>query len=93
MFFHVQEVERKARKQFKGLFDMKTGEIADPNPEDREFETASEGQDGDSDEINSEKSCEGAPDQDGHRIGWFSLFWSSSRRFISSLGLQRCTLL
>ena len=34
--FDMQEVEKKARKQFKGLFDKKPGEIAVAGAEDEE---------------------------------------------------------
>ncbi|KAJ7961336.1 Peptidylprolyl isomerase [Quillaja saponaria] len=90
-----QDVERKARKQFKGLFDKKPGEIADAKAEDGGDQTVSEkqenGEQEDLDETSSEESHEAAPD--AGRVGWFSLFWPTGRRLFSGLGLQRCTIL
>ncbi|KAF7827724.1 peptidyl-prolyl cis-trans isomerase PASTICCINO1 [Senna tora] len=88
-----QEVERKARKQFKGLFDKKPGEIAEV--EQDKDEKTSERKEGevkeDSDGTTSEDSHESAPD--APQTGWFSRFWPT--RFLSSLGqqIQRCTIL
>lgn len=92
----VQEVERKARKQFKGLFDKKPGEIAevqaDEDKDDQTSESKKDGEvHGDSDGTSSEDSHEAAPD--APQMGWFSRFGPT--RFLSSLGLQiqRCTIL
>ncbi|KAL2337901.1 hypothetical protein Fmac_012347 [Flemingia macrophylla] len=91
-----QEVEKKARKQFKGLFDKKPGEIAEAKTDVDGDQITSEGQKDnevheDSDGTNSEASHEAPPE--AHRTGWFSLFWPSGRRFFESLGLNRCTIL
>ncbi|XP_058734575.1 peptidyl-prolyl cis-trans isomerase PASTICCINO1-like [Vicia villosa] len=93
-----QEVENKARKQFKGLFDKKPGEIAEVNAnEDGDHQVTRESQkDGEvredaSDGTNSEDSHEAVPDVD--QRGWFSHFWPTGSRIFSSLGLQRCTIL
>ena len=40
----MQEIERKDRKQFKGLFDQKLGEIAVSGAEDREDNDTGESQ-------------------------------------------------
>ncbi|XP_052172665.1 peptidyl-prolyl cis-trans isomerase PASTICCINO1 [Diospyros lotus] len=89
-----QEVERKARKQFKGLFDKKPGEIAEvgtTNTEDqvsRESEKDNEDDpDGDSDEQHGEAAA-AAP-----RTSFLSQLWPSGRRLFRSLGLQRCSIL
>ncbi|PNX71350.1 peptidyl-prolyl cis-trans isomerase pasticcino1-like protein [Trifolium pratense] len=93
-----QEVEKKARKQFKGLFDKKPGEIAEVKANEDEGQVTSESQkdgavQGDSsDETNSEDSHEDAP-LIADRRGWFSYFWPTGSRIFSSLGLQRCTIL
>ena len=93
----LQEVEKKARKQFQGLFDKKPGEIAEARAEDKECQTTNkpqeDGERKDSDETNSVESHEAEPDQDAPRMGWFSLFWPASNRLFSALGLQRCTIL
>uniref|UniRef100_A0A2N9HPV3 peptidylprolyl isomerase n=1 Tax=Fagus sylvatica TaxID=28930 RepID=A0A2N9HPV3_FAGSY len=89
-----QEVERKARKQFKGLFDKKPGEISVVGAEDRDHDTG-ENQNNfdkeDSDANNSDESHEAAAD--ARRMGWFSLFWPTGGRLFSALGLQRCSIL
>lgn len=91
-----QEVEKKARKQFKGLFDKKPGEIAEVKADEDGDQITSESKKddevhGDSDETNSVDSCEAPPE--APRTGWFSLFWPSGRSFFESLGLNRCTIL
>ena len=94
--FDMQEVERKARKQFKGLFDKKPGEIAEVQVEDRAGDEIT-----DENQKNSvESSSEGDEPQDFHeaaagepRIGWFYNLWPTGRRLFSALGLQRCTIL
>nr|KYP37498.1 Peptidyl-prolyl isomerase PASTICCINO1 [Cajanus cajan] len=91
-----QEVEKKARKQFKGLFDKKPGEIAEAKADvdgdqiTRETQMDNEVHE-DLDGTNSEASHEAPPE--AQPTGWFSLFWPSGRRFFESLGLNRCTIL
>ncbi|XP_027334699.1 peptidyl-prolyl cis-trans isomerase PASTICCINO1 isoform X2 [Abrus precatorius] len=91
-----QEVEKKARRQFKGLFDKKPGEIAEVKPDVDGDQMTSESQKdevhGDSDGTNSEDSHDEAP-TDAPRTSWFSLFWPPGRRLFSALGLNRCTIL
>ncbi|KAK9986456.1 hypothetical protein SO802_031407 [Lithocarpus litseifolius] len=90
-----QEVEKKARKQFIGLFDKKPGEITVAGAEDEEDIDTGENHNNfdkeDSDANNSEESREAAADE--RQRGWFSLFWPSSGRLFSALGLQRCSIL
>ncbi|EXC04103.1 Peptidyl-prolyl cis-trans isomerase PASTICCINO1 [Morus notabilis] len=88
-----QEVERKARKQFKGLFDKKPGEISDVGTEDGGRTKAKEQQDEqvDSDSNNSEETHEAA--NNPRQESWFSTLWPSGRRLFSALGLQKCTIL
>ncbi|XVF08192.1 hypothetical protein REPUB_Repub06bG0205000 [Reevesia pubescens] len=93
-----QEIERKARKQFKRLFDKKPGEIAEVQVEDRaEDEITGENQ---KNSASSSSSSEGGESQDFHeaagdepRIGWFYNLWPTGTRLFSALGLQRCTIL
>ncbi|KAL4354029.1 hypothetical protein GQ457_06G006560 [Hibiscus cannabinus] len=92
-----QEVERKARKQFKGLFDKKPGEISEVQVEERAV----------GDEIGDEnrKNSEGSPSEGDEPpdvqadaaaappVGWFYNLWPTGRRLFSALGFQRCTIL
>ncbi|XP_022746613.1 peptidyl-prolyl cis-trans isomerase PASTICCINO1-like [Durio zibethinus] len=91
-----QEVESKARKQFKGLFDKKPGEIAEAQVVDRAGDEIT----GENQKNSEESSSEGDEPQDFHeaaagepRIGWFYNLWPTGRRLFSALGLQRCTIL
>ncbi|KAL1370973.1 hypothetical protein HN51_001192 [Arachis hypogaea] len=90
-----QEVERKARKQFKGLFDKKPGEISGVKADEDGNPSTSENQDSeehsDADGTNLEDSHEAAPD--ARPRSWISLFWPTGKRIFESLGLQRCTIL
>ncbi|CAJ1949252.1 unnamed protein product [Sphenostylis stenocarpa] len=91
-----QEVDKKARKQFKGLFDKKPGDIAEAKADVDGDQITSESQKddevhGDSDGTNSEDSHETPPETP--RTSWFSLFWPSGRSLFESLGLNRCTIL
>ena len=65
--FDMQEVEKKARKQFKGLFDKKPGEITVAGAEDEEDIDTGENHNNfdkeDSDANNSEESHEAAADE------------------------------
>lgn len=107
--YDEQEIERKQRKQFKGLFDKKPGEISDAGTEDKADQITSEDQknddeenadSGSSDEYDDEEDADsGSSDEsreavdDAQQRGWFSLFWPSGSRIFSALGLQRCTIL
>ncbi|KAL0016147.1 hypothetical protein SO802_003216 [Lithocarpus litseifolius] len=90
-----QEVEKKARKQFKGLFDKKPGEIAVAGSEDKEDNDTGENPNHfdkeDSDADNSEESREA--EADANQMGWFSRIWPTGGRLFSALGLQRCSIL
>ncbi|KAE8686981.1 Peptidyl-prolyl cis-trans isomerase PASTICCINO1 [Hibiscus syriacus] len=91
-----QEVERKARKQFKGLFDKKPGEISEVQVEEKAAR----------DEISGEiqKNSEGSSSEGGEPpdfpaaaatppVGWFYNLWPTGGRLFSALGFQRCTVL
>ncbi|XP_043806861.1 peptidyl-prolyl cis-trans isomerase PASTICCINO1 isoform X3 [Manihot esculenta] len=92
-----QEFEKKARKQFKGLFDKKPGEIADVGTQDTEERGTSENQNQrkddqeDSDGIEEEALLQNAAN--APRVGLFSRLWPTGKRLFSALGLQRCTIL
>jgi len=95
-----QEAEKKARKQFKGLFDKKPGEISEVGVESEGGKDAG-GARG-SDEATS--ADRGANTMDSptrepeyafeeERPGLLGRLWPSARRIFSSLGLNRCTIL
>ncbi|XP_057489598.1 peptidyl-prolyl cis-trans isomerase PASTICCINO1-like [Actinidia eriantha] len=92
-----QEVEKKARKQFKGLFDKKPGEIAEVGTVDRDLDQVSgenpeKGSENDPDGDNEEQHREaaaGAPP----RMSFFSLLWPTGKRLFRALGVDRCSIL
>lgn len=89
-----QEVERKARKQFKGLFDKKPGEIADVGEREEDHNTGENQNNVDMDDSGTDSSDEShEAAADAGRRGWFSMFWPTGRRLFSGLGLQRCSIL
>ncbi|XP_056176967.1 peptidyl-prolyl cis-trans isomerase PASTICCINO1 [Syzygium oleosum] len=91
-----QEVERKARRQFKGLFDKKPGEIADARTEGtEEHDGIVEAQTSDGEvEPGAESAREMHESEDAPpRMGWFSHFWPTGGRLFTALGLERCSIL
>ncbi|KAK2972257.1 hypothetical protein RJ640_014315 [Escallonia rubra] len=90
-----QEVERKARKQFKGLFDKKPGEIAEAGVDDKVDEISTKNFESDNlDDTDSIKEEEEVHQAAAPRhTGFLSQLWSSSRSLFTSLGVQRCTIL
>ncbi|KAG1337803.1 peptidyl-prolyl cis-trans isomerase PASTICCINO1 [Cocos nucifera] len=96
-----QEFEKKSRKQFKGLFDKKPGEIAvvgkdmgdGKNPDEIEHKDVaadSEGESSLSGNSNPDKAeCVHEADQ----IGLLGRLWPVGRRFFAALGLNKCTIL
>lgn len=96
-----QETEKKARKQFKGLFDKKPGEISEvgtdvkdgSTPDDSKPETGNtmlEKETGDKDH-NDGDATEGIYESD--RIGLLGRLWPSGRRIFAALGLNKCSIL
>lgn len=89
-----QEVEKKAKRQFKGLFDKRPGEIAEvgtdvsekPKPEEEISNTADV-------KDSSEVEDEGIHDADPPRRSFLSHIWPIGSRLFTSLGLQRCSIL
>ncbi|XP_009758548.1 peptidyl-prolyl cis-trans isomerase PASTICCINO1 [Nicotiana tabacum] len=85
-----QEVERRVRKQFKGLFDKRPGEISEVGTIDREDEATGE---------NLEK--DDLDNLDGHEERTHqttvppprSGILSQLRKLFASVGLKRCTIL
>ncbi|XP_059667886.1 peptidyl-prolyl cis-trans isomerase PASTICCINO1 isoform X2 [Cornus florida] len=94
-----QEVDRKVRKQFKGLFDKKPGQIADveinnggedPNPVENHEKGDQDDPDGNKEEEElHEAAAAAAPPQ----MGFLYQAWPTGRRFFRALGLQRCSIL
>ena len=93
--FDEQDVEKKARRQFKGLFDKKPGEIADAGTDDRgeEQSTGENQKNGDQEDSNGTDTEDVEDVADEPREGLFSRLWPSGRRLFSALGLQRCAIL
>lgn len=89
-----QEVEKNAKRQFKGLFDKRPGEIAEvgtdasekPKPEE-EISKAVDVKD------SSEVEDEGVHEADPPRRSFLSHIWPVGSRLFTSLGLQRCSIL
>ncbi|CAL5388437.1 unnamed protein product [Camellia sinensis] len=87
-----QEVERKARKQFKGLFDKKPGEISEVGTIDREEDQVS----GESHEKGDQDAQDGDNEEQHHeppRVSFISQLWPTGRKLFRALGLERCTIL
>jgi len=95
-----QESERKARKQFKGLFDKKPGEISEVGAESeggRDSDNAKGSGEATSAERDADtmgsRSRESEYAFEEERPGLLGRVWPSARRIFSSLGLNRCTIL
>ncbi|PSS32648.1 Peptidyl-prolyl cis-trans isomerase [Actinidia chinensis var. chinensis] len=95
-----QEVEKKARKQFKGLFDKKPGEIAEVGTVDRDLDQVSgenpeKGSENDPDGDNEEQHREAAAAAAAAppRMSFFSLLWPTGKRLFRALGVDRCSIL
>lgn len=95
-----QETEKKARKQFKGLFDKKPGEISEVGSEsdvakDAGDAGASGGATGTDREATTKDSPSGEAEYafEEERPGLLGRLWPSARRIFSSLGMNRCTVL
>lgn len=94
-----QEVEKKARKQFKGLFDKKPGEISEVGLDDKGKESITENDDDDANEpfISSQEENDGPGDAPQApapvRMGSFSRLWTSGMNLFKSLGVNRCSIL
>ncbi|KAI3782585.1 hypothetical protein L2E82_12636 [Cichorium intybus] len=94
-----QEVEKKARKQFKGLFDKKPGEISEVGLDDKGNETIIENKNDDAQEplISDQEEMDG--DGDARevpapaRMGSFSRLLTSGMNLFKSLGVNRCSIL
>lgn len=91
-----QETEKKARKQFKGLFDKKPGEISEvdvgKSTDDAKGSEETTSADRDAGAKDSSRGeTEHALEEE--RPGLLGRLWPSARRIFSSLGMNRCTIL
>ncbi|XP_052148164.1 peptidyl-prolyl cis-trans isomerase PASTICCINO1 isoform X1 [Oryza glaberrima] len=97
----IQETEKKARKQFKGLFDKKPGEISEVGvgePEGNKTDTTGSGEaastaDRDTDAKEAIPRADSGLAFEEERPGLLARIWPSASRIFSSLGLNRCTIL
>uniref|UniRef100_A0A0D9VUC3 peptidylprolyl isomerase n=1 Tax=Leersia perrieri TaxID=77586 RepID=A0A0D9VUC3_9ORYZ len=101
----IQETEKKARKQFKGLFDKKPGEISEVGVVEPEVNknasdaTASAESASSTDRDADATKAAALPREDSElafeeeRPGLLGRIWPSASRIFSSLGLNRCTIL
>ncbi|XP_064947156.1 peptidyl-prolyl cis-trans isomerase PASTICCINO1-like isoform X2 [Musa acuminata AAA Group] len=99
-----QEADKKAKRQFKGLFDRKPGEIAevggdvkdDKIPDKAENEIENSGSEKDISKTDLDggvTDSEHEPEPEPERIGFLGRLWPSGRRIIAALGLNRCSIL
>ncbi|KAF0911958.1 hypothetical protein E2562_012770 [Oryza meyeriana var. granulata] len=98
----IQETEKKARKQFKGLFDKKPGEISEVGVEPEGNKNTSDAtasgvaaSSADRDMMDAKAIPRADSDLafEEERPGLLARIWPSARRIFSSLGLNRCTIL
>ncbi|XP_006650115.1 peptidyl-prolyl cis-trans isomerase PASTICCINO1 [Oryza brachyantha] len=98
----IQETEKKARKQFKGLFDKKPGEISEvgvvePEVNKNASDAAASGEAASI--ADRDADAKAIPRSDSElafeeeRPGLLGRMWPSASRIFSSLGLNRCTIL
>lgn len=95
---YIQEVKVKARKQFKGLFDKKPGEIAEAGNTDRADQNDAEipgKDDHDNTDVSKEDivedALEAAPPP--ARMGLLSHIWSTRMNLFISSGMQMLVML
>uniref|UniRef100_A0A0A9CHY0 Uncharacterized protein n=1 Tax=Arundo donax TaxID=35708 RepID=A0A0A9CHY0_ARUDO len=96
----IQETEKKARKQFKGLFDKKPGEISEVGVESDGGKNAGDTKGSDETttadrDASANDSLHGESEHafEEERPGLLGRLWPSARRIFSSLGVNRCTIL
>ncbi|XP_057787680.1 peptidyl-prolyl cis-trans isomerase PASTICCINO1-like isoform X1 [Salvia miltiorrhiza] len=85
-----QEIHKRARQQFKGLFDKKPGEISEAGGKDLQGEAP--GVSLDADALNDDK--EHLLEATAHPpASMWSRLWPSGRKLFTTLGLDRCAIL
>ncbi|KAI3474788.1 hypothetical protein Pfo_030047, partial [Paulownia fortunei] len=88
-----QETHRRARQQFKGLFDKKPGEIAETGDRDLGEQVPGESHEADDqDDLDGDKEHLLEATAPPHS-GLWSRLWPSGRRLFTTVGLDRCTIL
>ncbi|PKA52691.1 Peptidyl-prolyl cis-trans isomerase PASTICCINO1 [Apostasia shenzhenica] len=91
------QTEKTARKQFKGLFDKKPGEISEAGRNSEEQDADELKRDGGSSNPDMVEERRPGIDVEGdHFEGGFRFFarlWPSGKRILASLGLNRCAIL
>lgn len=89
---YYQDFLTRARKQFKGLFDKKPGEIAEVADNDGgEIADEKDESDNQDDLVGHEENV--GQDTAQVPVGLMSRLLPKARRFIANLGLNRCTIL
>ncbi|XAR68883.1 Peptidylprolyl isomerase [Bertholletia excelsa] len=90
-----QEVERKARKQFKGLFDKKPGEISEVvSDEKMEGQISEENHEkGDQDDLGGNEEERNHEAEAASPRSFLSRLWPTGKRLFRALGIERCTIL
>ncbi|ONL98380.1 Peptidyl-prolyl cis-trans isomerase PASTICCINO1 [Zea mays] len=95
-----QEAEKKARKQFKGLFDKKPGEISEVGVESEGGKDAGDARgSGEATSADRGANTMDSPTRESEyafeeeRPGLLGRLWPSARRIFSSVGINRCTIL
>ncbi|PWA91745.1 FKBP-type peptidyl-prolyl cis-trans isomerase family protein [Artemisia annua] len=89
-----QEVEKKARKQFKGLFDKKPGEISEVGLDDKISEINNDAQEPlVSSQEEKDIDEDAPPGPPPARMGSFSRLLTGGMNLFKSLGVNRCSIL
>ncbi|PWA83435.1 FKBP-type peptidyl-prolyl cis-trans isomerase family protein [Artemisia annua] len=89
-----QEVEKKARKQFKGLFDKKPGEISEVGLDDKISENNNDAQEPlVSSQEEKDIDEDAPPGPPPARMGSFSRLLTGGMNLFKSLGVNRCSIL
>ncbi|KAL8158894.1 hypothetical protein V2J09_000431 [Rumex salicifolius] len=83
-----QEAKEKARRQFKGLFDKKPGEISEAGKEIKDVK-----EDSNEEEVEEELDAQGTQPAEPPRPGLLSRIWPMGRRIFGTPGFERCTIL
>ncbi|AQL06408.1 Peptidyl-prolyl cis-trans isomerase PASTICCINO1 [Zea mays] len=96
-----QEAEKKARKQFKGLFDKKPGEISEVGVESDGGKDAGDARVNGGEATSADRgvNTNDSPTSESEyafeeeRPGLLGSLWPSARMIFSSLGMNRCAIL
>ena len=86
----VQEIHKRARQQFKGLFDKKPGEISEAGGKDLQEEAPLDADNRDAINDGKEHLLEATAPLP---TSIWSRLWPSTRNLFTTLGLDRCAIL